>query len=255
MPSVLLDHPAPGVARITLNTPESRNAATPERGPLLRELIDDALEDDAVRAVVFTGAGGHFAAGGNVKTFAGREPLEVMGAVRAAQGMLRRVLQGDKPFVAAVEGYAAGAGVGLATMCDVIVADENSRFVLPFTRIGMTPDLGLHFTLGQRVGIARARRMLLLAETLDGREAERVGLVDQLAPAGRVQEAALVLASQLAAGPRAAMASLRRGFQVGANALEAVLEYEACAMAVAMTGAESREGVAAFIEKRAPVFP
>ncbi|ACG78958.1 enoyl-CoA hydratase/isomerase family protein [Phenylobacterium zucineum HLK1] len=251
---VLLDRPAPRVARITLNTPETRNAASPGRTKLLRQLFDQALDDETVGAVVFTGAGGNFASGGNVKGFGTREPIEFLGSVRQAQALLRRVLQGDKPVVAAVEGFAAGAGVGMACMCDVIVADANTRFVFPFTRIGMVPDLGLHYTLGQRIGPARARRIMLLAQTLDGPDAERLGLVDELATAGQVQERALELAQQLAAGPPAAMASLRRGFYVAAAALESVLEYEAAAMAIAVTGHESREGVAAFLEKRPPRF-
>jgi 2-(1,2-epoxy-1,2-dihydrophenyl)acetyl-CoA isomerase len=255
MSDVLLDHPAPRVARITLNTPETRNAATPTRSKQMRKLFEEALDDDEVRAIVFTGAGGNFASGGNVKGFAGREPIDAIRSIRSAQTMLRRVLQGDKPVVAAVEGYAAGAGVGMACMCDIIVADANTKFVFPFSKIGMIPDLGLHYTLGQRIGPARARRIMLLAQNLDAAEAERIGLVDELAPTGKVQERALELAVQLAAGPPVAMASLRRGFYVAAAALDAVLEYEAAAMTVAMTGAESKEGVAAFLEKRKPEFP
>jgi len=256
MPSIDLEHPEPGVARITMNSIETRNAATPDLNRQLIRVIDEVLADDAVRAVVFTGAGGHFMAGGNVKGFGGkRDPLEIQASVRRTQSIVRRVMQGDKPWVAAVEGYAAGSGVGRAIMCDIVVGDENTKFVLPFTKVGMTPDLGLHITLGHRVGLAKARRMVLLNETVAGAEAEKIGLLDILAPNGEVQASAMQVATRLAAGPRGSMASLRRGFYVAAAAIDAVLEYEAGAMSTAMMGSESAEGAAAFLEKRKPIFP
>lgn len=252
--SVVVDRPGNGIGRITLNDPASRNASSPQRSRLLSEAIDVLLGDGDVRAIILTGAGGHFASGGNVKNFGDREPLEILASVRRAQGMLRKVWLAEKPFVAAVEGYAAGAGVGIACMCDIVIGDPGTKFVLPFVRIGMVPDLGLHYSLGLRIGAARARKALLLGESFDATAALGLGLLDEVTEAGGVQARAIAIAEQLARNAPGAMASLRRGFFVASGALDAVLEYEATAMAVHMSGAETKEGVAAFLEKRPPVF-
>jgi 2-(1,2-epoxy-1,2-dihydrophenyl)acetyl-CoA isomerase len=251
---VLYDVPAAGVARITLNRPAERNRWGRTERALIDALAAEALADPEVRAVILTGAGGHFTAGGNIKEFGAIEVVEQLGNVRAAQTMARRILQADKPFVAAVEGWAAGAGVGAACLCDVVVGDPTTKFVLSFAKIGMTPDLGLHQTLAQRVGVARARRMLLRAETVEAQEALSIGLLDELVGAGAVQDRALEIAQAFAAAPPNALAGIKRGMRLTAIAMEAVLEYEASTMAVSLTGREVAEGARAFLEKRAPDF-
>jgi len=251
---VLYDIPSPGVARITLNRPAERNRWGRTERALMDGLVARALADDEVRAVILTGAGGHFTAGGNIKEFGAIEVVEQLGNVRAAQAMARRILHADKPFIAAVEGWAAGAGVGVACLCDLIVGDPTTKFVLSFAKIGMTPDVGLHLTLAQRVGVARARRMLLRAETVDAEEALRIGLLDELAAPGGVQGRALEIAAAFAVAPPNALAGIKRGMLLTAIAMEAVLEYEASTMAVSLTGREVAEGARAFIEKRAPHF-
>ena len=251
---ILVDRPSQRIGRITLNDPASRNAASPQRSRLMSEAIDALIADSEIRAIILTGAGGHFASGGNVKKFGDREPLEILGSVRRAQGMLRKVWLSEKPFIAAVEGYAAGAGVGMACMCDIVIGDPSAKFVLPFSRIGMVPDLGLHYTLGLRIGAARARKALLLGETFSAERALEIGLLDEQTEPGGVQTRAIALGEQLAKNAPGSVASLRRGFFVAASALDAVLEYEATAMAVHMSGAETKEGVRAFLEKRTPAF-
>jgi len=251
---VLYDIPAPGVARITYNCPAERNRMGRVEREMVDALVTRALADRDVRAVILTGAGGHFSAGGNIKDFGKVEVVDQLGNVRAAQTMARRILHSDKPFVAAVEGWAAGAGLGVACLCDLIVGDPTTRFAASFVKIGMTPDLGVHQTLAQRVGLARARRMLLRAETVDAEEALKIGLLDELVPAGTVQARALEIAAEFAAAPPNALAGVKRGVLLTAMAMEAVLEYEAAAMAVSMTGKEVAEGARAFIEKRAPDY-
>jgi len=254
MDDILLEHPAPHVARIVLNDPAERNRMGPERRKLLHRLFDQVLDDPDVRAIVLTGAGGVFCAGGNVKGFGTREPTQQLANIRGAQALARRMAQAEKPVVAAVEGFAAGAGVSYACLADVIVGDESSKFVMSFVRVGMTPDLGLHYTLGQRVGPARARRMLMLGQRFEGQAALDVGLLDELTPPGQVQSRALEIAQGLAEGPASALASLKRGIYVAGMGLDAVLEYEAAAMTAAMSGKEAAEGAAAFREKRPPKF-
>lgn len=252
--TILVDWAAPRILRFTLNDPKTRNASSTERTQRLLGLFQNAMADPGVRVIILTGADGHFASGGNIRNFADRQPLEVLASVRCAQATLRCVFGGDKPVIAAVEGYAAGAGVGLAAMCDIVVSGQEARFVLPFSRIGMVPDMGLHFTLGFRIGNGRARAALLEGVTFTADEAYRLGLTDKLVETGTVQASAVELATKLAGNAPGSMASLKRGFLVAANELDSVLEYEACAMAVAMSGSESKEGVQAFLEKRNPVF-
>jgi len=251
---VLYDAPVAGVARITFNSPAARNRWGRAQREMTDAFVTRALADPDVRAVVLTGAGGHFTAGGDIKEFGTFEVVEQLGNVRAAQTMARRILHADKPFIAAVEGYAAGAGVGAACLCDLIIGDPSTRFVVSFAKIGMTPDLGLHQTLSHRVGVARARRMLLRAETVGAEEALRIGLLDELVPTGGVQGRVLEIAAEFAAAPPNALAGIKRGILLTAIAMEAVLEYEAAAMAVSLTGREVAEGARAFLEKRAPNY-
>ncbi len=251
---VLYDKPAPGVARITFNRPRMRNPTGRMQRARMDELVTQALADDAVGAVIITGAGGHFCAGGDIREFGSVEITEQLANVRKAQVLAGKVLRADKPFIAAVEGYAAGAGVGIACLCDIIVGDENSKFALSFARIGMTPDMGLTYTLSHRVGLARARRLLMRAEQVEGLQALEIGLLDELAPPGGVQARALQIATELAEAPPSSLASLKRGIRVAGAALDSVLEYEAGAMAAALTGKEVAEGAKAFLEKRKPNF-
>lgn len=251
---VLYDRPAPGVARITYNRPELRNPTGRAQRARTDALVDQALADDTVGAVIITGAGGHFCAGGDIREFGSVEVTEQLANVRKAQLLAGKILRADKPFIAAVEGFAAGAGVGIACLCDIIIGDANSKFALSFVKIGMTPDMGLTYTLSHRVGLARARRMLMRAETVAGEAALAVGLLDEFTEPGGVQARALAIATDLAQAPPGSLASLKRGIRVAGASLDAVLEYEAGAMAVALTGKEVAEGARAFLEKRRPNF-
>lgn len=254
MARVILETLGDGVGRITLNDPQTRNAGGRERRILLHKAFVQMFDDPDVRAIILTGAGGNFSAGGDIKEFGAIEVTEQLTNVRGAQVLLRCMLQGTKPVVAAVEGFAAGAGVSLACACDVIVGDPGSKFALTFVRVGMVPDMGLHVTLAHRLGIGRARAALMLGQTFAGRQAADAGLIDEFVEEGQVQARALELARQLAAGPPVALASYKRGFYVAAGTIDAVAEFEAAAMAVALTGKEVREGAAAFLEKRTPRF-
>jgi len=236
-----------------MNRPEVRNALGPIR-VLLHETFQDLFANDKVRAVILTGAGGHFCAGGDIKNFGTLEPTAQITSTRSAQTMVRGMLQGDKPLIAAVEGYAAGAGAGLACACDIIVGDPLTKFFLSFSKIGMVPDMGLMATLSHRLGLAHARRALLQALTYAGEDAYKAGLIDEFADEGGVQDRAVAVAADLAEKPSVAMASLKRGFYVAAGTIDAVVEYEAAAMAVALTGREVKEGAAAFLEKRDPKY-
>ena len=148
--------------------------------------------------------------------------------------------------MAAVQGYAAGAGAGVALLCDVIVAGRSATFSFPFIQLGLMPDCGLLHTLPARVGAGPARRILLTGATVPAQEGEARGLVDHVVADEEVQDEALHIANALAAMPRAALAMIRNGIPLSLGSLDAALDYEAIAQAACMTSDDFRERLAAF---------
>jgi 2-(1,2-epoxy-1,2-dihydrophenyl)acetyl-CoA isomerase len=254
-----------GVAVLTLNRPERRNALS---GEMLRALADtlDAVEGaDDVGAVVLTGAGGGFCAGGDVKGFAARggegggaaDPIEVRAAAQiASQNATTGRLHGfAKPTVAALPGAAAGAGMGLALACDVRVGSPTAAIVPAFGRVGLSGDYGGTWLLTSLVGPARARQLMLFGERVDAEKALEWGLLNWVVPAGEVAGFALDAAARLADGPREVLALMKRNLldaeQVG---LAEAMQREVPRHLHCGTTADHREAVAAFVEKRPPVF-
>ena len=166
----------------------------------MEDVMERAHGDDTIRAIVVTGAEGTFCAGGDISsmdidsTLAGRERM------RRTHKLVRLMAKGGKPIVAAVEGWAAGAGMAVACACDTIVAAENARFTAGFHKIGLMSDMGLPHFLPARVGVGRARRILFFHEVIAAPEAERIGLVDYVAPAGRASDGRTKDAAPMAQG-------------------------------------------------------
>lgn len=240
------------VALLTLNNPEKRNAlAKPMRLALL-EALGRIEADRSVRAIILTGAGGHFCSGGDIGSMhESRDLPSARERFRLSHDLLRLMAHGSKPIVAAVEGWAAGAGVGLALCCDTIVAAENARFVASFGKIGLVGDFGLLHTLPLRIGAGRARQMLLYAEAMDAAEALRIGLVDITVPPGGALDKARERAALLAAAAPLALAYTRSHFAAG---LDALLDWERSTQSALLQTADHAEGRTAFLEKRRPVF-
>lgn len=236
---------------LEMNEPARRNALSMAMRGAFIEALERAERDAAVRAVVITGSGGQFCSGGDISGMdssgfgAGRERF------RITHAMVRAIIESGKPFVAAVEGWAAGAGVGLAIACDCVVAGEGARFVTPFHRIGLAPDFGLMHTLPRRIGEGRARNMFLSTEPVDAAEALRIGLVDHVVPNGTALDKALERAAKFAEGAPLAIAMTR---SVLARGLAEALEQERTAQAALFTTADHAEGKAAFVGKRKPDF-
>lgn len=236
---------------LTMDNPARRNAL----GVPMRQAFSAALErieaDPAVRAIVVTGSGGVFSSGGDISGMdvndiaAGRERF------RTTHHLVRLLAKGSKPAVAAVEGWCAGAAVGLALCCDTLVASADARFALPFNRVGLIADFGLLHTLPQRVGAGRARQMLLYGDPVDAAEAERIGLIDHLVPTGSALAAALERAGRFAAMAPLPLAFTRHHL---ASGLDAVLDWERDIQSALFTTADHAEGRTAFLGKRAPVF-
>jgi 2-(1,2-epoxy-1,2-dihydrophenyl)acetyl-CoA isomerase len=246
------------VARITLQRPEAANAIDLR---LARELADAALrcdEDASVRAVVLTGAGRMFCAGGDLAAFAAaaeRRPALIKELTASLHAALSRFARMRAPVIAAVNGPAAGAGFSLACACDLAVASEAARFTLAYTRVGLAPDGSSTWFLPRVVGARRALELLVTNRTLSAEEALAWGIVNRVVPAPALLGEAEAWARELAAGPTAAYGAVKRLLLSSATeSLEAQMELEARAIADASRSRDGGEGISAFLEKRAPEF-
>lgn len=248
----MLDETRDGATVIlTLDYPERRNALAMPMRERLAAAFDRIEADAAVRAVIVTGRGGTFCAGGDVSGMdaatlaAGRERF------RTTHRLVRLTAHCGKPVIAAVEGWCVGAGLSLACLCDTIVAAEDARFMAGFGKLGLVADLGLLHTLPLRIGQGRARQVLLYGEAVGAREAERFGLVDRLMPPGGALDAALALARTLHGAAPMALALTK---QFLAQGLDAALDWEREAQSALFLTADHAEGKAAFLAKRPPRF-
>jgi 2-(1,2-epoxy-1,2-dihydrophenyl)acetyl-CoA isomerase len=246
------------IALLTIDRPSVKNALGPEEWAALDAHATRAGADPEVRALVVTGAGGVFSAGGDLRTMP--ERLALPHHVRRARllhdaQVVRTFRELEKPIVAAIEGVAVGAGLSLALACDVRIAAADARLGASFHKIGLTGDFGILWTLPRVVGPTRAADLLYSAELVDGARAEAMGLVTRAVAKERVADEAWAYARRLAAGPPIALAQTKRGL---ARALEAgladLLAWEADAQATCSRTDDAREGVAAFLEKRPPQF-
>ncbi len=236
---------------LTLDYPARRNAlAMPLRMAMLAAL-ETALADRTIRAVVLTGAGGHFCSGGDISGMDVADALAARERMRRSHALVRLMVGGALPIVAAVEGWCVGGGLSLACACDTIVAAEDARFGAGFGKIGLMPDLGLPFTLPLRIGQGRARQMFLYHTQVTAAEAERMGLVDAVVPKGHALATAMEKARVLAAQAPAPMALTK---QILAEGLDRALEDERHFQSTLFLTADSQEGRAAFLEKRAASF-
>ncbi|MGE5335158.1 MAG: enoyl-CoA hydratase/isomerase family protein, partial [Nitrososphaerota archaeon] len=201
------------IAHITLNRPEAMNALNLE---MAKELLDVAMQCDettGVRAVVLTGAGKMFCAGGDVKRFEAEGehlPTYVRAITTYLHAAISCLARMNAPVIAAVEGSAAGGGMSLALACDLVVAAESARFTAAYTRIGLCPDGSMTYTLSRLVGMRRALELTLTNRVLIAREALDWGMITAVAPDGEALRQADALASQLAQGPTLAFGATKR---------------------------------------------
>lgn len=253
----VLYHLEQGVATLTLNRPEVLNALDETLLAVLRDSFSRAADDEAVRAIVVTGAGRAFCAGadlgaGNVGN---GEPDLGERLRRRYHPLIRAIRACPKPVISAVNGVAAGAGMSIALAGDVVFAGASALFLQAFTRIGLIPDAGSTYFLPRYVGEMRARALAILAEKLPAAEAERIGLVWKVLPDEELLPYALTTATQLARQPTRAYALAKQALNASLdNDLATQLEIEAVLQTEAGRSADFREGVAAFRAKRAPVF-
>ena len=250
------------VAVITLNRPEARNALSDHLTPALRRMIKRCGDDPAVGALLITGAGAAFCAGGDVKGMGSNSskvetPFEERVAdLRTKQRTLTGALVAvRKPTIAALPGPAAGAGMALALACDIRIAAESAIMSTGYARIGLTGDYGVAWLLTRLVGTSRARELMFLSERIDASRCETLGLVNRVVPDAELREAAFALAKLLAEGPSIALAHIKDNLDhaLKSDFLDS-MDQEAENMVRSSRTADHKEAVRAFIDKRKPAF-
>jgi 2-(1,2-epoxy-1,2-dihydrophenyl)acetyl-CoA isomerase len=256
---VLLELDQAGVARVRLNRPEAANGMNVELLQALHGVLVRCHGDERVRVVVLSGAGKHFCAGGDVRTFASKGeqlPDYLREATAWLQLATSALVQLRAPVIAQVHGFAAGGGgFGLVCAADLVVAAESAKFFSGAVRVGMAPDAGTTVTLTQLVGLRQAMRILLTNPTLTAAQARDLGVVTEVTPDDQLAERVDELAGTLAASAPLALAATKRlvWSGVGATIYERLPE-EARTVSELSGSADAREGLAAVLERRTPKF-
>ena len=258
MDAPLLTRREGSVLILSNNNVAARNALSPEFYAALTAALREAATDPAVGAIVLTGEGGHFCAGGDLRQLAKRRELPVEERLAKLEGLhdlVRSLRDCPKPVIAAVEGAAAGAGLSLALACDMLVVARNAVFSMAYVKVGLTPDGGATAFLAEFVSRQVLTELCLTGERISGERLHQLGPVNRLAEPGRALDEAIALAGQIASGPDQAMARIKDLCrQAPRNTLEQQLELEARYMVRSQETEESREGIGAFLEKRGPDF-
>jgi 2-(1,2-epoxy-1,2-dihydrophenyl)acetyl-CoA isomerase len=247
-----------GVARVALNRPHAANTIDLT---LARELMEASLAlagNQDVRAVLLVGEGRVFCGGGDLKSFQAhdgpldRHLMEVTTYLHAALSRLSRLAV---PVVAAVQGSAAGAGIGLACSADIVIATESSQFVMAYKQVGLSPDGSATWLLPRIIGLRRALELMLTNRVLGAAEAMSIGLITEVVPDGELMERAAIVAKTLAEGPTIALGNTRQLLRQSLDeTLESQMELESLALSASARTADAKEGISAFLEKREPKF-
>ncbi|MCF8506072.1 MAG: enoyl-CoA hydratase/isomerase family protein [Caulobacter sp.] len=252
-----------GVATLTMNRPQARNALTGELLAALSAAAPRLAMDPKVRVVVITGAGGAFCAGGDVKGFvadkgpAGEGPTfdQRVHSLRNGMDFSRWLHEMPKPTLAVIPGAAAGAGLSIALACDFRIASEDAKMTTAFSKIGASGDYGGSYFLSKLVGPAKARELYFTADVITGAEAARLGIVNRAVPAADLAAEAAALARRLADLPTVAIGYMKKNLAVAEHGtLSETMDSEAIHMVRTMQTEDHKAASLAFVEKRPPVF-
>lgn len=260
MENVMLESLSDGVLTLTMNRPDRRNAINTDLASRLFQALSQAAQDKDVRAVVLTGAGAAFCAGGDVKVMAdGAErtdtPEQRARGLRYRMEASRLLHEMPKPTIALIRGAAAGAGLSLALACDLRIATPEAKLTTAFTKVGLSGDYGGSYFLPRIVGGAKARELYLLSPVLSGQEALAMGLVTDVVPQDRIDEVVRDLAISLAGGPTVAFGYVKDNLNLSEHAsLAEVFDAEAMRHIQSSATEDHREATEAFVTKRQPVF-
>ncbi|MBK5410855.1 enoyl-CoA hydratase [Pseudomonas sp. TH34] len=251
----LLVHRAGAVRVLINNNPDARNALTPGFYEALRRELDDAQADRYTGAIVITGAAGFFCAGGDLKQLEKRRELpaaERQERIEALHDVVRAIRDCTKPVIAAVEGGAAGAGVSLALACDLLVMARNAYFTLAYIKAGLTPDGGATFFLSEFVSRQLLTELCLTGDRIGAERLASLSVVNRLVDAGDAEAQAIELATRIGDGPARASARIKSLVRSAhRSTLSTQLDAETQLMVESLGDAESAEGIAAFLNKRA----
>ncbi|MEI8303745.1 MAG: enoyl-CoA hydratase-related protein [Burkholderiales bacterium] len=250
------------VALITLNRPQARNALSDQLTPALRRMIRDCGDDPDVGALLITGAGTAFCAGGDVKGMGDNSSRKEWSPQARISDLVerQRLLTGAlmavrKPTLAALPGAAAGAGLAIALACDIRLAAASAFVSAGYSRIGLSGDYGVAWLLTRAVGSPMARQLMFTSERVDAERAERIGLFNRVVPDAQLAQEAFAMARAMAQGPRQALASIKDNLDEALHIdFDAALRQEARRLVACSATEDHREAVRAFIEKRPPVF-
>lgn len=247
-----------GICTIVLNRPDVYNAVNEQMKRELNDAMKAAEKDPTARVVVVRGAGEKaFCSGQDLKEHSGKEgrrslkeSLETM-----YNPLIRKMRTMEKPIIGMINGVAAGAGMSIALACDMRIMADSARLIEVFVRIGLVPDSGSHWFLPRLVGMAKAFEYAALGQDISAVEAERVGLVNKVVPAADLEKTTMELAAQFAKAPTRAIGLIKRTLNRAMTTdLDTLLEYEAVIQEIASRTEDHREGVTAFLEKRAVQF-
>ena len=257
MTDIVLKETRDDVAIITLNEPDRLNPLSDSMRVRLLAEMEAAIADDGVRTIVITGAGRHFSAGADISQLGlpgGPDPARSRRRLAPLHRLMELIVCGPKPVIAAVEGAAFGAGFSIAAGCDFLVAGEGARFGAAFGKIGLTADCGLPWTLPQRVGRTAARDILFTGRPVPLDEAVALGLVDRAVAAGTALEEAMAKAADYRGNAPLSIASMKLALGQGFGPFTNALATELVQQPMLSMTADHGEGIAAFKEKRPPVF-
>ena len=244
------------IATITFNDPEKLNPMGFQIGEESRFALEECGRDEEIRAVILTGAGRAFSAGGDLREISKKTPPMIFrdGIARIFKVVLA-IADLEKPVVAAVNGPAMGVAFNMALACDIVVASEEASFSEIFVRVGLIPDGGAHFLLPRIVGLAKAKELIYTGKIISAKEAETLGLVNQVVPPDKLKSAAREWANRLAQGPTRAIGIAKKilnsSFQ---SSLADIIEMETQMQTLLHETEDHQEGVAAFFGKRPPSF-
>jgi enoyl-CoA hydratase/carnithine racemase len=251
-----------GVATLTFNRPETRNAMTPAMGDEVVRAVESIRADPEVRVLVLTGSGKSFSSGGDLSMIArdtgadaARTAPTMAGSPRDFYERYLAIRHLPVPTIAAINGHAIGAGLCIALACDLRIASADAKMGLTFTKLGIHPGMGATFFLPRLVGPARACDLLFTGRLIDTAEAERLGLVNRVAARDEFEASVRAFAREVASAAPLAVRMVKKSIYRGMeHSLDDMLEYEALNQGLTFATADAREGIRAILEKREPRF-
>ena len=245
------------VATITLNNPERLNAMSPQQLVDLIDVFSDIADDGEIGAAIITGSGRAFLAGGDVekdiKPLSKMSPVDFNAYMHQADTLYRSMGDMEQPVIAAINGFAVGAGLDLAMCCDIRIASEAAKMGVFFVKMGLVPEAGAYL-MPRLIGLGRAKLLSFTGDLINGKEAERIGLVEKVVPADQLMPTALEMANKFANGPRCIGMMKKQLNEAMGMSFETALDYAIRLQYQCVHTEDHKEAADAFLEKRKPVF-